>query len=116
MASLDSVDTSKGVQVPAIPAAYETLDYSNLGFDVLHDLHHVEALHAFAALGLDPRSVKPALRARDLVLVRLPPGRSRFHIGVTANALAFQQGLQEQRWRDRAYAEMIHSTQDEQEA
>jgi hypothetical protein len=56
-------------------------ELSNLGFDVER---HREALNAFSRMDLDPRAVRPALRARDLVLVRVPSGK--FRIGVERSA------------------------------
>ena len=64
-------------------AANEQIDFQGLPFDVSV---HSEALKAFAALNLLPQSIEPALRARDLIFVRLPS--CKFRIGVTCDPAA----------------------------
>ena len=53
-------------------------DFSDLPFDVSR---HAEALTAFAALNLTAASLRPMLRARELVFFRFPS--CQFRIGVT---------------------------------
>ena len=57
---------------------HEPDDFSDLGFDITP---HREALTSFARLNLELVSIRPALRARDLVFVRVPA--CRFAIGLT---------------------------------
>jgi hypothetical protein len=58
-------------------ATYAALDLGGLPFDVTR---HAEALDAFARLGLPASSVRPALRARDLVFRRIPSGPFRISL------------------------------------
>lgn len=61
-------------------SVYVVEDFAELPFDVSR---HSEALNSFAALNLAPESIRPALRARDLVFVRFPS--CKFRIGVTGD-------------------------------
>jgi len=71
-------------------AEYAAIDLNDLDFDVAR---HAEGLRAFGRLALEPISIKPALRARDLALVRFP--ESKFLIGITDNAAQQEQAEQE---------------------
>ena len=62
------------------PVVYLVKDFQDLPFDVSK---HSEALKSFAALNLLPQSLKPALRVRDLVFIRIPS--CKFRIGVTSS-------------------------------
>lgn len=55
-------------------------DFQDLQFDVSK---HSEALKSFKTLNLLPRSIKPTLRARDLIFVKIP--KCKIRIGVTGN-------------------------------
>ena len=59
---------------------YLAEDFQDLPFDVSK---HAEALRSFAILNLLPVSIKPALRARELIFIRFPS--CKFRIGVTNN-------------------------------
>ncbi len=59
---------------------YAVEDFQDLPFEVSR---HTEALKSFAALNLAPESIRPALRARELVFVRVPS--CTFRIGVTVD-------------------------------
>ena len=71
------------------PVVYHAVDFQDLPFDVSR---HVEALKSFAALDIPPRSVRPALRARDIVVVRRPSCRFRFGVALDAGAGAPRHG------------------------
>ena len=87
---------------------YDEIDFSDLNFDVQR--HH-EALLSFTRIGIAANSVKPALRARDVVLVRFPS--DRFLIGVTAH-LSGQESRE--KTHDGTHFETIHEASREKEA
>lgn len=73
-------------------ANYDGLDLSDLPFDIER---HREGIRAFAKLNLDPQSVKPALRARDLVSIRVSSGM--FRIGAAGGDTAAQEAAEKAR-------------------
>ena len=79
----------------------EADDFSDLGMDVER---HREALTSFARLNLGHLSVRPALRAREVVFVKIPS--CRFAFGITGDP-----GFQEQEEAERGAIgfEVIHA-------
>jgi hypothetical protein len=88
---------------------YDGIDFSDLGVDMAR---HQESLGAFARMKLDARSVRPVLRARDLVFVRVPSGS--FLIGVTGGDLSAQEEAEKR--RGCTDFEVIHETARVEEA
>jgi len=58
---------------------YGEVDIDGLDFDVER---HRESIPAMFRLALDSRSIRPALRARNIVFVRVPDGK--FRVGVAS--------------------------------
>lgn len=60
-----------------ITEPYAEIDFTDLDFDIES---HREGIKAMARLGLHPHSVKPTLRARNLVFVRVLS--AKFRVGI----------------------------------